>query len=90
MVSYCENQLDCRRTQMLAHFGEAFDAAHCCLIVGCLCDNCQLADRRRLAQRDVTEDAKLVVSAVQHFFNSRRNVTINYCIELFRGKLNLV
>ncbi|OON21049.1 ATP-dependent DNA helicase, RecQ family, partial [Opisthorchis viverrini] len=85
MVSYCENQIDCRRRQILSHFGEAFDAADCGLVVGCMCDNCQQADRRRLEQRDVTEDAVLIVRAVDGFVRSRRNVTINYCVDVFRG-----
>ncbi|KAK4471383.1 hypothetical protein MN116_004816 [Schistosoma mekongi] len=85
MVSYCENQIDCRRKQMLAHFGEAFDPATCGTIVGCLCDNCQLSDRRRLEHRDVTEDAIKIVRTVETFVRSRRNVTINYLVDIFRG-----
>ncbi|CAH8533727.1 unnamed protein product [Heterobilharzia americana] len=85
MVSYCENQIDCRRKQMLSHFGEAFDAVDCGIIVGCLCDNCQMSDRRRLEHRDVTEDAVKVVRAVELFVRSRRNVTLNYLVDLFRG-----
>ncbi|CAH8848049.1 unnamed protein product [Trichobilharzia szidati] len=85
MVSYCENQIDCRRKQMLSHFGEAFDAADCGTIVGCLCDNCQLSDRRRLEHRDVTEDAMKIVRSVEVFLRSRRNVTLNYLVDLFRG-----
>ncbi|CAI2728548.1 unnamed protein product [Schistosoma spindalis] len=85
MVSYCENQIDCRRKQMLSHFGEAFDPAACGTIVGCLCDNCQLSDRRRLEHRDVTEDAIKIVHTVELFVRSRRNVTVNYLVDIFRG-----
>ncbi|VDP23318.1 unnamed protein product [Schistosoma margrebowiei] len=85
MVSYCENQIDCRRKQMLSHFGEAFDSATCGTIVGCLCDNCQLSDRRRLEHRDVTEDAIKIVRTVELFVRSRRNVTVNYLVDIFRG-----
>lgn len=87
MVSYCENHIDCRRRQILSHFGEAFDVSQCGLIAGCMCDNCQSADRRRLEQRNVTEDACKIVRAVQNFMEIRRNVTINYCVDLFRGIL---
>ncbi|VDP91539.1 unnamed protein product [Echinostoma caproni] len=86
MVSYCENQIDCRRKQILSHFGEAFDPSECGLVVGCMCDNCLQADRRRLEKRDVTEDAMRIVRAVDGFVHIRRNVTINYCIDLFRGE----
>ncbi|KAF7256149.1 hypothetical protein EG68_06167 [Paragonimus skrjabini miyazakii] len=85
MVSYCENQIDCRRRQILSHFGEAFDPARCGLVVGCMCDNCQQADRRRLQQRDVTDDAIVIVRAVEGFVRARRNVTVNYCVDVFRG-----
>ncbi|CAH8502518.1 unnamed protein product [Schistosoma turkestanicum] len=85
MVSYCENQIDCRRKQILSHFGEAFDPATCGTIVGCLCDNCQLSDRRRLEHRDVTEDAIKIVRTVELFVRSRRNVTLNYLVDIFRG-----
>ncbi|KAF6779163.1 hypothetical protein AHF37_01549 [Paragonimus kellicotti] len=85
MVSYCENQIDCRRRQILSHFGEAFDPAQCGLVVGCMCDNCQQADRRRLQQRDVTDDAIVIVRAVEGFVRARRNVTVNYCVDVFRG-----
>lgn len=88
MVSYCENQIDCRRRQILSHFGEAFDASDCGQIVGCMCDNCVQADRRRLEQRDVTEDALAIVRAVDAFVRTRRNVTINYCVDIFRGEQN--
>lgn len=86
MVSYCENQIDCRRKQMLSHFGEAFDSATCGTIVGCLCDNCQLSDRRRLEHRDVTEDAIKIVHTVELLVRSRRNVTVNYLVDIFRGR----
>uniref|UniRef100_A0A0X3P9R3 RecQ-like DNA helicase BLM n=1 Tax=Schistocephalus solidus TaxID=70667 RepID=A0A0X3P9R3_SCHSO len=85
MVSYCDNVVDCRRALILAHFGEAFNAADCSLVVGCLCDNCQFAERRKLAQRDLTQDAKMIVEAVAEFVCRRRNVTLNYCVEIFRG-----
>ncbi|THD25695.1 Bloom syndrome protein [Fasciola hepatica] len=85
MVAYCENHFECRRTLILSHFGEAFNSADCGLVVGCMCDNCLLADRRQLQQRDVTEDAMLIVRAVDGFVHMRRNVTINYCLDVFRG-----
>ncbi|BHF65829.1 hypothetical protein SprV_0200884200 [Sparganum proliferum] len=85
MVSYCDNVVDCRRSLILAHFGEAFNAADCSLVVGCLCDNCQFAEHRKLAQRDLTQDAKMIVEVVADFVGRRRNITLNYCVELFRG-----
>ncbi len=37
MVTYCENNVDCRRVLTLKYFGEVFDAASC----GRGCDNCK-------------------------------------------------
>ncbi len=89
MVSYCDNVIDCRRKLILAHFGEAFDPADCALVAGCECDNCQFAERQKLAQRDLTEDAKALVNAVTEFVQRRRNITLNYLVDVFRGGLVL-
>lgn len=87
MVSYCDNLIDCRRRLILAHFGEAFDPVDCALVLGCECDNCHAAESQKLAQRDLTADAKALVEAVSAFVQSRRNVTLNYLIDIFRGKI---
>lgn len=86
MVSYCDNVIDCRRRLILAHFGEAFDPANCALVAGCECDNCHLAEYHKLAQRDLTVDAKALVEAVSALVQRRRNVTLNYLVDVFRGK----
>ncbi|KAL5967758.1 hypothetical protein TSMEX_004456 [Taenia solium] len=85
MVSYCDNVIDCRRRLILAHFGEAFDPADCALVVGCECDTCHLAEYQKLAQRDLTVDAKGLVEAVSALVQRRRNVTLNYLVDVFRG-----
>ncbi|KAH9283432.1 Bloom syndrome -like protein [Echinococcus granulosus] len=85
MVSYCDNVIDCRRRLILAHFGEAFDPADCALVVGCECDNCHLAEHQKLAQRDLTVDAIALVETVSALVQCRRNVTLNYLVEVFRG-----
>ncbi len=40
MVQYCENKMDCRRTQQLEYFGERFDRRYCAQFEGTACDNC--------------------------------------------------
>ncbi|KAM7538074.1 hypothetical protein Aperf_G00000062159 [Anoplocephala perfoliata] len=85
MVSYCDNVIDCRRRLILAHFGEAFDPADCGLVVGCECDNCHAAEHQKVAQRDLTVDAKALVEAVVSFAHCQRNVTLNYLVDIFRG-----
>lgn len=90
MVSYCDNVVDCRRRLVLAHFGEAFDATQCALVAGCACDNCTAAaanENRPIAQRDLTVDARALTQAVVEMVNThRRNITLNYLVDVFRGK----
>ena len=40
MVQYCENQADCRRSQLLQYFGEVFDKQACRKMPEAICDNC--------------------------------------------------
>ena len=40
MVSYCENLIDCRRSQQLEYFGEVFDRQYCRENPRALCDSC--------------------------------------------------
>lgn len=55
-VGYCENDVDCRRTLQLAHFGElSFNAAHC----KGTCDNC--ARRAKVVEEDMSGVAKQLV-----------------------------
>ena len=54
-VSYCENDVDCRRLLQLVHFGEKFDSANCKKT----CDNC--LKNKSLIEKDVTDIAKHLV-----------------------------
>lgn len=47
-VSYCENEVDCRRFLQLVHFGEKFDSTNC----KNTCDNC--CSTQSLIDKDVT------------------------------------
>ena len=41
MVQYCENRVDCKRTQLLQHFGETFSRDELCeMTTRTACDNC--------------------------------------------------
>ncbi|KAI5593411.1 hypothetical protein BDE02_03G013400 [Populus trichocarpa] len=79
MVSYSENDVDCRRLLQLLHFGEKFDAGNC----GNTCDNCSKI--KTLVERDVTESTKQLVELVkltgQHFSSS-------HILEVYRGSLS--
>lgn len=54
-VSYCENDVDCRRLLQLVHFGEKFDSTNCQKT----CDNCLKV--KGFMEKDVTEIAKQLV-----------------------------
>lgn len=54
-VSYCENDVDCRRLLQLIHFGEKFDSFNCQKT----CDNC--SKNLSCVEKDVTEIAKQLV-----------------------------
>ncbi|RYR02598.1 hypothetical protein Ahy_B06g081396 [Arachis hypogaea] len=60
MVSYCENDVDCRRLLQLAHFGEKFDSSTCQKT----CDNC--LKNTSFIEKDVTEIAKQLVKKHRH------------------------
>lgn len=47
-VSYCENEVDCRRFLQLLHLGEKFDSTNC----KNTCDNC--CSSQSLIDKDVT------------------------------------
>lgn len=63
MVQYCENQVDCRRAQLLEYFAEKFDRSVCKAYPETTCDSCEDATRYQLV--DVTELARLVVRSVK-------------------------
>lgn len=54
-VSYCENDVDCRRLLQLIHFGEKFDTGNCKKT----CDTCSKI--KGFTEKDVTETAKQMV-----------------------------
>ncbi|KAL2342236.1 hypothetical protein Fmac_010176 [Flemingia macrophylla] len=60
MVSYCENDVDCRRLLQLAHFGEKFNSSTCQKT----CDNCLKITS--FIEKDVTEIAKQLVKKHRH------------------------
>lgn len=79
VIAYCENKSDCRRKQVLAYFGEVFNEADCKQ----RCDNCTSG----LAFRslDVTDLASKAVQTVREVVSSTPQVTLLYCIDVFRG-----
>lgn len=79
VIAYCENKSDCRRKQVLAYFGEVFDEVDCKQ----RCDNCTSGLRFR--SLDVTDLASKAVQTVRDIVSTTGQVTLLYCIDVFRG-----
>ena len=77
MIQYCENRSDCRRSQVLAYFGEKFAKKDCRRT----CDNCCSDAAFELV--DFTEYSKAamrIVKQVQPY-----SFTMLNCVEVMRG-----
>ncbi|KAK2393062.1 DNA helicase [Trifolium repens] len=79
MVSYCENDVDCRRHIQLVHFGEKFDSSTCQKT----CDNCVKVTS--FVEKDVTEIAKQLVELVKL---TGQKVSATHILEVYRGSLS--
>ncbi|GLT86281.1 hypothetical protein SLE2022_044270 [Rubroshorea leprosula] len=79
MVSYCENDVDCRRLLQLLHFGEKFDSANC----KNTCDNCSRV--KSFVEKDVTDIAKQLVELVKL---TGQQFSSSHILEVYRGSLN--
>ncbi|CAN4110683.1 unnamed protein product [Withania somnifera] len=79
MVSYCENDVDCRRLLQLIHFGEKFESSNCRKT----CDNC--CKTQNCIEKDVTEVAKQLVELVKM---TGQNFSSAHVLEVYRGSLS--
>ncbi|XP_047315082.1 ATP-dependent DNA helicase Q-like 4A isoform X2 [Impatiens glandulifera] len=79
MVSYCENDVECRRILQLVHFGETFDELNC----NKTCDNC--SKKKEHVEKDVTEIAKQLVELVKL---TRQQFSSSHILEVYRGSLS--
>ncbi|XWS67950.1 hypothetical protein CRYUN_Cryun04dG0048600 [Craigia yunnanensis] len=79
MVSYCENDVDCRRLLQLLHFGEKFDSGHCKKT----CDNC--CKIKSFVDKDVTNIAKQLVELVKL---TGQQFSSSHILEVYRGSLS--
>ncbi|KAI3445622.1 hypothetical protein Pfo_002287 [Paulownia fortunei] len=79
MVSYCENDVDCRRLLQLIHFGEKFDSLNCQKT----CDNC--SKNQSCVEKDVTEIAKQLVELVK---TTGQQFSAAHLLEVYRGSLS--
>ncbi|XP_022763289.1 ATP-dependent DNA helicase Q-like 4A [Durio zibethinus] len=79
MISYCENDVDCRRLLQLLHFGEKFDSAHCKKT----CDNC--CKIKSIVDKDVTNIAKQLVELAKL---TGQQFSSSHILEVYRGSLS--
>lgn len=79
MVSYCENDVDCRRLLQLIHFGEKFESTNCRKT----CDNC--CKTQTCIEKDVTEVAKQLVELVKM---TGQKFSSAHVLEVYRGSLS--
>ncbi|TDL19606.1 ATP-dependent DNA helicase [Rickenella mellea] len=82
VVRYCQNDVDCRRAQVLGYFGQAFNPRECHKS----CNNC--LDEAEIVEEDLTSAAKDAISLVQSLVKGgRERVTKNHCSNVFRGSM---
>ncbi|KAI3755203.1 hypothetical protein L1987_54999 [Smallanthus sonchifolius] len=81
MVSYCENDVDCRRFLQLVHFGEKFDSLNCRKT----CDNC--LNTRTLVDKDVTLIAKQLVELVK---SAKQKFSTSHILDVYRGSMSQI
>ncbi|XP_055816296.1 ATP-dependent DNA helicase Q-like 4A isoform X2 [Solanum dulcamara] len=79
MVSYCENEVDCRRLLQLIHFGEKFESTNCRKT----CDNC--CKIQNSIEKDVTDVAKQLVELVKM---TGQKFSSAHVLEVYRGSLS--
>ncbi|KHN69374.1 ATP-dependent DNA helicase RecQ [Ordospora colligata OC4] len=74
VIQFCENKTDCRRMQVLAHFGEVFDANQC----GKTCDNCR---RESVVKKDYVKEAKDLILLVY----TSNKITLCQTVDVYKG-----
>lgn len=78
VIGYCENKVDCRRSQVLQYFNEDFDPRLC----NKTCDNCINRSLVGMSIKDVTNEAKIIIGLVEALHGT--NITMIQCITLLR------
>ncbi|XP_069079073.1 recQ-like DNA helicase BLM isoform X1 [Pleurodeles waltl] len=98
MVHYCENVVDCRRTQLLSYFGENnFNPNFCKEHPDVMCDNC--CGKKNYTSRNVTDEVKNILKFVQENCSTlggyrkgntkaTYRLTLNMLVDIFLGSKN--
>lgn len=86
MSQYCDNRLDCRRSQVLEYFGEIFDRKKCISNKATICDNCLAFESKQFTLKDITDIAQSIVKGVRELNGS--DVTLLHISEILKGSMN--
>ncbi|KAM0667371.1 hypothetical protein MY8738_004698 [Beauveria namnaoensis] len=76
VAAFCDNEWDCRRTEVLRYFGEDFSAAQCQKN----CDNCQSG--KVFEQKDLSDCARSAIQVVQ----LQNKLTAPQCADILLGR----
>ncbi|KAF1806088.1 P-loop containing nucleoside triphosphate hydrolase protein [Mucor lusitanicus] len=79
MIRYCENEIDCRRKQIMGYFGERFNPVDCQR----MCDNCVKRMTTTTVMKDRSEQAKILLKIIQAV--NPDPITIAQTIDIYRG-----
>jgi superfamily II DNA helicase RecQ len=79
VIAYCQDTVTCRRSQVLRHFGQAFDRSECHKH----CDNC--LDDTPAITVDMTALAVKALQFATKLAQAKKNVTKPYIQEVLRG-----
>ncbi|KAI9300225.1 P-loop containing nucleoside triphosphate hydrolase protein, partial [Cunninghamella echinulata] len=83
MVQYCDNEMDCRRKQILGYFGEVFDTRLC--QGSTMCDNCRKNQGKNMVEQDYTSMALGILHILKYLLDIDEKVTLIQLGDIFRG-----
>ncbi|KAI5152800.1 bloom syndrome protein [Enteropsectra breve] len=78
VVQYCENRSDCRRMQVLQHFGEEFQAEQCRKT----CDNCM---KNLIVKKDYTKEGREIIEMIGEVERTGGRISLIQAIDVYRG-----
>ena len=79
---FCDNEMECRRQQILRHFGEQFDPQHCRK----RCDVC-LRDEK-MVEQDFTDAANNLLQIVSDLTMNGDTLSKTMLVDVYRGANN--
>lgn len=79
VIQYCQNDIDCRRVQVLGYFGQNFDRKDC----NKSCNNC--LNTAAVIEEDMTDMAIKAIKLVENITSREGNSTKLHCLDVFRG-----